>query len=391
MKQTILKTFEFDFEAIRTLWYAPVGGADFGEVRSILPHIREHDYESWFTAWNNLSDKVAKTAGDDISRGQALLRANRYYCAVEFFLDPDDPRKLTAYENSKTVFYEALELLQIPYESREIVCEKTKLRTLHFCGVGETKNQTIVACGGFDATLEELYFTIVVPAIQRGYDVILYEGPGQSDVVRYQKIPFTTEWDVVAKSVIDAYGGRETLGKITGLGLSLGGHLVARAAGQNPNLFDSIILFNYFPSVLESQKVSIPSIMHGMVDRAHFPAPIRQIAEKYIRSKKFMNWQFHQAEWTFGASGLNDLLVVAQPFNEENWPEKITANVLMFVAEHDNYYNPARANDFANRLTAAKSVENRMFTANDGGDLHCENGAYYLTSDAIFDWLAKTN
>jgi hypothetical protein len=60
---------------------------------------------------------------------------------------------------------------------------------------------------------------------------------------------------------------------------------------------------------------------------------------------------------------------------------------LVLVAEHDNYYDPRLADRFFGRLTAARSKTKRLFHASEGGDMHCENGAYYLPNDAIFGWL----
>ena len=36
-----------------------------------------------------------------------------------------------------------------------------------------------MACNGYDGTIEELYAWLTKSANERGYNVLLYEGPGQ--------------------------------------------------------------------------------------------------------------------------------------------------------------------------------------------------------------------
>jgi len=52
----------------------------------------------------------------------------------------------------------------------------------------------LVVHSGFDSTLEELYFSVAHPALERGYNCLAFEGPGQGGVIRNQKIPFRFDW-----------------------------------------------------------------------------------------------------------------------------------------------------------------------------------------------------
>ncbi len=52
-----------------------------------------------------------------------------------------------------------------------------------------------MACNGYDGTIEELYAWLTKSANERGYNVLLYEGPGQGSVIREQKLTFTAEWN----------------------------------------------------------------------------------------------------------------------------------------------------------------------------------------------------
>lgn len=47
------KTFEFEFETRRLMWYCPYGGSDFAEVQSTY----EFWYAEWYKRGNNLTTK----------------------------------------------------------------------------------------------------------------------------------------------------------------------------------------------------------------------------------------------------------------------------------------------------------------------------------------------
>ena len=69
---------------------------------------------------------------------------------------------------------------------------------------------------------------------------------------------------------------------------------------------NSIVLYNYFPSVLESFKNSIPQILHRFIDD-EIPSFFEKLAMFYIQRNKFLNWQVEQAKWNFGEPSLSSL------------------------------------------------------------------------------------
>jgi hypothetical protein len=54
----------------------------------------------------------------------------------------------------------------------------------------KSRRPTLIAHGGFHSTLEDLYASAAAPALERGYNWIKFEGPGQGGVIQKQKIPF---------------------------------------------------------------------------------------------------------------------------------------------------------------------------------------------------------
>lgn len=52
-----------------------------------------------------------------------------------------------------------------------------------------TSRPTLIVHTGFDGTGEKLYFGVAKFAIDRGYNVLIFEGPGQGEMIRVQGMP----------------------------------------------------------------------------------------------------------------------------------------------------------------------------------------------------------
>jgi hypothetical protein len=59
------------------------------------------------------------------------------------------------------------------------------------------KRPTIILGNGYDGSQEDIFFALGVPALERGYNVITYEGAGQPSVRRNQSIGFIKDWNRV--------------------------------------------------------------------------------------------------------------------------------------------------------------------------------------------------
>jgi hypothetical protein len=109
--------------------------------------------------------------GHKVSAREAYLRASNYYRVAEFLLlDPEDPRIQNTWANGKECFGKAANLFSFPIESIEIPYEGTTLPGYFYRAgdhnngkIGYTSRPTIIAHGGFDSTLEELYTSAAAP------------------------------------------------------------------------------------------------------------------------------------------------------------------------------------------------------------------------------------
>jgi alpha-beta hydrolase superfamily lysophospholipase len=130
------------------------------------------------------------------------------------------------------------EVFQAPYSG-------TGLKAVYYPGPESAEERPlIVFCGGYDSTLEELYFILTAAALQRGYSMLTFEGPGQGSALREQGLIFTHEWEKPTAAVLDAFLAHHARpGKMVLVGMSMGGLLAPRAAAFDARL-DGVVAFD---------------------------------------------------------------------------------------------------------------------------------------------------
>lgn len=48
---------------------------------------------------------------------------------------------------------------------------------------------TVITMSGMDGYLEECYWSIAAPGLERGYNCLAFDGPGQGGVLRQREVP----------------------------------------------------------------------------------------------------------------------------------------------------------------------------------------------------------
>ena len=140
----------------------------------------------------------------------------------------------------------------------------------YFCLVdksGATRPLLLVH-SGFDGTAEEIYFEVALFAVKRGYNVLIFEGPGQGGVIRVQRVPFRPNWETVVSPVVDFALARKEVDpkRIALMGISFGGYLAPRAVAFEKRIKACIV--------------------NGGVYDFHLAAHLKPEDEKYLDTKE---------------------------------------------------------------------------------------------------------
>jgi hypothetical protein len=62
---------------------------------------------------------------------------------------------------------------------------------------------TVILTNGSDGQTSDLWSYGAPAGLERGWNVVIYEGPGQGSMVCEQKIPFSAKWEQVVGALID--------------------------------------------------------------------------------------------------------------------------------------------------------------------------------------------
>lgn len=361
------KTKIIDYQLNR--WHS-LGYVRLADMKEAGAHIKSLD------GWK---DEMIRLADKAIAENR-LMDGTFLYRAAEFFAAPADPDKKMLYDKFIDLFYNTL-FTNEPIERHEVPYGDACLPALKVPTPAVTKRGTIVIHGGFDSFIEEFY-SMACYFSDLGYEVVLFEGPGQGGALKKYGLSLHYAWEKSAKAILDYFG----LDDVTWLGISMGGWLCFRAAAFEPRIKRVIALsvaFDY---------MQIP------------PKPVAQFARWLMRYKTLMNtmaaWKMKkmpQERW--GAENLmyitqtDTVLDAAQAIlemNEANLKsESVTQDVLILTGAEDHFIPLKMHHLQVAALTQARSVTERIFTAEDQGQNHCQIGNIGLALATMAAWIAE--
>lgn len=393
--KTIFKDKTFNFEFIRSIQSAVYKGADINECLRTASRIKEGDFESWYTEWYRTAEKIAEWGDDSLSNGhiisarESYLRASGYFRASEFFIhgNPEDPRIVDISKKSRKYFIKAGKLFKPEFECLEIPYENTTLPGYFFnADESDDPRPTVIINQGFDGTAEENYAGAGAAALDRGYNVLSFEGPGQGRVIREQKILFRPDWENVIGPVVDHIISKPEVDpeKIVLYGLSMGGYFAPRAAAYEPRIAVCIAnggVYDFLGSLASNGNMT----KDDMIKSAREHASIIDFIIKFqMKFKTQMRWAMQDGMWKFGAETPHDFMLKAADYTLENCVDKIKCPVLVVDGENEESF-PGQSKILFDALKSPKDFI--LFTKEDAAESHCQVGAALRSSQRIFDWL----
>jgi len=385
---------EFSFQALRTVGYSSTGAADISECLNTCYQIEETNYDSWYNEWNKTAQRLEQTAEEFLKNGhkksakEALFRASNYYRTAGFFLvqHPKDSRIIENWESSRNTFLKAIPYSDHPIKYLRIPFEKTTLPA-YLCLVddSETQRPLLIIHSGFDGTAEEIYFEIGKMAVERGFNVLLFEGPGQGEMIRKHNIKFRPDWETVVSPVIDyALGLPQTDPEnIALIGISFGGYLAPRAAAFDKRIKVCVAnggIYDFYDNMIKKNPPGIEKII--------FDEEASKNYDQSILSKLGNNPTFDFFYWngmyTFGAQTPSELMRMLKPYHLRDVADKIKCKMIVVDSEEDKSL-PGQAHQLFEALNCPK--EYLLFTKEEGAAEHCQMGAVMISTERILNRL----
>ena len=383
----------FAFEFVRNLGFTYYGGADIGEMMATAQRIKEGDVESWFREWDSVARRLNARADADLAGGhltsarESYLRASTYFRTAEFYLHENaaDPRILTTSQASQKAYAEAARLIGPTWEPIEIPYEGTTLPG-YFYKVDNSgrPRPTMIFHGGYDSSLEELYFFSAAAAVRRGYNCLTFDGPGQGVPMREHGLGFRPDWEAVVTPAVDYALSRPDVDgdKLALTGMSMGGYLGARAVAFE-HRFKAAILFDGVYSLYETFRHILPPPATAAYDAGDTEKG-DQIVYSAMKRSTGLRWAVTQGLWSFNAESITDMLEKAKAYTMDGVIEQIKCPCLVMEAEADMFF-PGQPQQVYDALKAPKTLA--KFSALDGAENHCQSGALAYKDEVVFNWL----
>jgi dienelactone hydrolase len=388
---------DFHFEILRAISLAPYEGSDVGEVLVAANSIKPKDFESYHDAFNRLATRVDKAARaidthkNPISARQNFFKAATYYRSADFFLHGNwsDPRINSLWDKHLAAFNSAIALLPVPGERINLRASKDNftIPAIFFgCGLPGPR-PTLMLGNGYDGAQEEMYHIVGAAALERGINVITYEGPGQPTVRRQQNLGFIPEWEKVVTPVVDYLLTRPEVDahSIGLLGYSLGGYLAPRAAAFDHRLAAVFAIDGVYD--------------YGAANLDQFPEDLRKVFaagnadlfNKYVNQGLASNqtptsvvWGVQQGLWSFAVKSPFEWMTRVQKYTLKDVVRRIKAPVFVAQAEKDDVI-PGQSAELAEKL--GHLATHHVFESVDGAAYHCSVGANVLQNQVMLDWF----
>ncbi|OQM77238.1 hypothetical protein BFN67_10740 [Pseudaminobacter manganicus] len=397
---------DLNFQALFALGGASYGAGEAGEIFATVDGINEAGagYQSFCDHFTALAERLAANAakagkaGHKISARSAHMRAAQYYNqSLYFILGTDKPEAEPAlYRKMQEQWHAASQLFQPALEQVRIPYEDTHLPG-YFLSGGTGSRPTVIVLNGSDAQFVDVFAFGAAAAVERGWNALIFEGPGQGSMLFERKMPFRPDWEKVIAPVVDFLEARPDVDarRIALTGWSFGGLLATRAAAfetrlaavvADPGSVDSWLA--YPPQLRDliakgGSREKVDQIWQKEVV-PHLPPPARFTLSKRseIYGAQFLEaaraGKMFDSLWTFAHT--------VQQYQVADVAPKVKIPMLVTQYEGEQYF-PDGGERLLDLLTGPKALV--KFTAAEGAGLHDGPLAPRTRNATVFDWLEE--
>lgn len=347
-------------------------GGRFEDIDGISKKI--NDYDDW-------KREMVRLAENAYLEGR-LENAAAYYRAAEFYALPEEDDKEFFYNKYIELFNEihgenAIERYEVPYEKGFLPA--IRLRS-------EIKKDIIVIHRGFDSFMEEFYDKAKFMNML-GYEVILFEGPGQGAALKKYHLPMTHEWEKPVSKILDYFKVED----VTLIGISLGGYLAMRAAAFEQRIARVIafdVLYDFFKVITSAKGKTTQKVLKFFL-KARASSLINRVIEGLMKKDLLTNWAMKQGMMVTGTKNPYAFLKTARNYTAEKISEQIVQDVLLLAGNKDHYVPLEMLYDQLKVLKNAKSIMCRIFTEKEDAQGHCQVGNVRLAFEAMENWIEQ--
>jgi dienelactone hydrolase len=357
-------------------------------------------YDGFLAMANKLqADAIASAkAGHLVTARSQYLRSARYFTsALYWVLGTSTPgAEAEVYSAMDASFRQAMALMDPVAEEIEIPYGDQPLPGWFLRPAGASgKRPTIIINNGSDGQLVDLLGEGGFAALERGYNVFIFEGPGQGSQLFLHNIPFTHEWEKVITPIVDVLERRDDVDaeRIALRGISFGGALTPRAAAFEPRLAALVAdpgstgPWNDYPTFITDNSNGTQAEVDSFWDDAIIPGSTPEQLFALKKSLEIFSAEVHdEVKAGKPPTGWYTLSKEIQRYTlDEDTVAKITCPTLVTWYEDDAAFGDEPMKLYDMLRTDKKDLV--KFTSVDGAQYHCGPMAPQISNEACWDWV----
>ncbi len=389
--------FEFDRRIL--LGGAVRGLTDVGEVLVTLDAVTDGDHESWIQQFTALADRVRDAAATSAAAGRtasarsANLRASSYYATAASHAvgTGEQSRMLELWNQHRDCWDAAVASFDPPVERLSIPYDDTTLEGYFFHAApgatsdGPVARPTVILNNGSDGPVCDMWGSGGAAAVERGWNALVFDGPGQGAALFRQQLHFRPDWEAVITPIVDHLLTRDDVDptRIALSGVSQAGYWVPRAVSREHRIVAAIA----DPGVMrvgDSWMSHLPEVMVQLLDsgdKADFDAFMDAGMKDSPTSAAELRWRMTP----YGTDSYFDAYQAARAMTlTADDLAAITCPLLITSPEHEQFW-PGQSQEMHELVRGSTLV---AFTEAEGADWHCEPAARMLRDERTCDWLA---
>ncbi|OGA48111.1 MAG: hypothetical protein A3F74_00290 [Betaproteobacteria bacterium RIFCSPLOWO2_12_FULL_62_58] len=372
--------YRWSAEMLAILGTAPYGGADISEVHRVGRELRDRvgDDEAWFRAWAAGGDRLrerasaAEAAGHRLTAASTYLRACSQYQHAEHFRHPKDDAALAVFQRSLGCFGRFMALTDRPRIEKVDVRYRHGLLPAYFIHAENTtakRTPCVVRFGGFDTQKELQYLRGITDFTRRGFSVLLVDGPGMGEAIRFRGIPLHGDYELVGSACLDYLETRPEVdaSRIGVVALSLGGYYAPRCAALD-HRFKACVAWGAQWDVHAMWVRRLEAIRQG--NQVALPVPVDHV------------------RWVFGVDTFEQALEKLKAFKLDGVVQGMQCPFLLTHGTEDQQVPMSDAQKLFDAV-GSRDKTFRVFTPEEGGAQHCQRDYLTLVCDVIADWIEE--
>lgn len=378
------------------------GGSNTGEVLRAASQIIPGSFESFYSEFKFLADQIhnqgakAEASGFQTSARDAYFRSAEYYRAADFFLhgNASDPRLFALWDAQLADFAKAISLLPVPGEKVTVQGPNFTIPIYFYPANKPTAScsgariPTVIVGTGYDGNQEALYHSYCRGVLDRGWNCVTYEGPGQATPRRYQNIGFIPDWWNVITPIVDYLSTRADvdMARLALSGESFGAVLSSRAFIHDKRIA-ALLLIDGLDSLLDSLLQEFPAIMSKpfLARNATLFNEVTEVIFVKGLATTSLRWGLEQGMWSFMAATPYDWLDQMRDYNLNGILNNVTRPVFIGSGQNDTTI-PGQA-EIVHKELGSKGYY-YLFQTDLGAGEHCQIGAEAQLAMATLNWLA---